>query len=412
MDKKILLQELSEGVARRKGLTKRDADTFVRTVFEVIEYHLKADKMVKIKGLGTFKLVSVDSRESVNVNTGERIQIKGHTKISFTPDAVLRDQINKPFAEFETVILHKDTDMEEMERVEVLPASDEVEVFPEENAVVADETPLEELAEESVEEVVVEVSAEVHPVPEEAVEEKEEVVEENTVNTPVNEVQTSEEPASPEDTPQEPVEEPETPQEETPEVAILEKTEETVPEKKATSGIRLSKLGIFGWLVLILCLMAGCYFVGYYRWASPCDSAPSETVLPCPAVPVKHTMQTTAKRDTVNVKGMSKDAPAKDSLKAEPAVSPDSVAKAPVQEVDVLVLAAQYDQVPDGKYLIIGTQGIHVVADGQTLRTIALAVYGSKGYASYIITHNRIENPDAIEPGMKLNLPKLKQRTE
>lgn len=70
-------------------------------------------KDCKIKGLGTFKLIDVDSRESVNVNTGERFQIKGHTKVSFSPDANLRDTINKPFAHFETVVLNENTILED-----------------------------------------------------------------------------------------------------------------------------------------------------------------------------------------------------------------------------------------------------------------------------------------------------------
>ena len=118
MDKKVLLQDLSEALAQRKGLSKKDAEQFVRTVFETIEQYLEADKIVKIKGLGTFKLVAVDSRESVDVNTGERITIKGYTKISFVPDAQLRDQINKPFAHFETVTLNEGVDWDAMERID------------------------------------------------------------------------------------------------------------------------------------------------------------------------------------------------------------------------------------------------------------------------------------------------------
>ena len=74
--------------------------------------------MVKIKGLGTFKLIEVSDRESVNVNTGERIRIVGHTKVTFTPDNALRDQVNRPFAEFETVVLNESTSQQEMERID------------------------------------------------------------------------------------------------------------------------------------------------------------------------------------------------------------------------------------------------------------------------------------------------------
>ena len=89
---------------------------------------------MKIKGLGTFKLVDVDSRESVNVNTGERFQIKGHTKVSFTPDTNLRDTINKPFAHFETVVLNEgtvleDTPMEESDEEEGAVSDTETEMI-------------------------------------------------------------------------------------------------------------------------------------------------------------------------------------------------------------------------------------------------------------------------------------------
>ena len=119
MDKKILLQELAEGVARRRDIPKRDAENFLRAVFDVLGEYLQSDKIVKIRGLGTFKLVTVDSRESVDVNTGERIMIKEYTKVNFTPDPVLRDAVNKPFAQFETVVLYEGTKVEDMERMDL-----------------------------------------------------------------------------------------------------------------------------------------------------------------------------------------------------------------------------------------------------------------------------------------------------
>lgn len=118
MEKKISLQDLSENLSSRNEMPRKDAELFVRSVFEIIEEYLKTDKMVKIKGLGTFKLVSMDSRESVDVNTGERILINGYIKVSFTPDPVLRDEINKPFSQFETVMLFDKTDLAELEKLD------------------------------------------------------------------------------------------------------------------------------------------------------------------------------------------------------------------------------------------------------------------------------------------------------
>ena len=112
---KIFLQDLADGLARRKSISKKDADAFVRNVFDIIGQNLLTDQLVKVKGLGTFKMITVDSRESINVNTGERITIDSHTKITFTPDAILRDRVNRPFADFDTVVLNDDTKTEDME---------------------------------------------------------------------------------------------------------------------------------------------------------------------------------------------------------------------------------------------------------------------------------------------------------
>lgn len=120
-----MIQDLADGLVLRRGLPKKDADVFVRSVFEIIGEYLQTDKIVKVKGLGTFKFVTVDSRESVDVNTGERIVIKKYTKINFTPDPVLRDAVNKPFAQFETVVLYEGTDIADMERMDIPDLSED-----------------------------------------------------------------------------------------------------------------------------------------------------------------------------------------------------------------------------------------------------------------------------------------------
>lgn len=118
MEQKISQLELAAKMAKRTGITKQDTETFVRLFFETIREGLLQDKLVKVKGLGTFKLIEVSDRESVDVNTGERIRIEGHTKVTFTPDASLRDQVNRPFSEFETTVLADSTSQDEMERID------------------------------------------------------------------------------------------------------------------------------------------------------------------------------------------------------------------------------------------------------------------------------------------------------
>lgn len=118
MKKKLLLQDIVDYIAQHEGLNPEDADAFIRSFFDIVEQGLQEDKIVKIKGLGTFKLVTVSERESVNINTGERFQIEGHSKISFTPDNSMKELINRPFAHFEPVELSEDTDTDEFNEVD------------------------------------------------------------------------------------------------------------------------------------------------------------------------------------------------------------------------------------------------------------------------------------------------------
>ncbi|WP_321480276.1 HU family DNA-binding protein [uncultured Bacteroides sp.] len=113
MSERLNMQNLIDLFAEKHKINKKDAELFVREFFTLIEETLEDEKYLKIKGLGTFKLIDVESRESVNVNTGERFEIQGHTKISFVPEPSLRELINKPFAHFETVILNEETVLEE-----------------------------------------------------------------------------------------------------------------------------------------------------------------------------------------------------------------------------------------------------------------------------------------------------------
>ena len=103
MDKKINLTQLANFLAQAGGMSKSASEQFVKNFFEIISQNVLSEGLVKVKGLGTFKLLQMEDRESVNVNTGERFTIEGHQKISFTPDTELKEGINKPFAAFETV---------------------------------------------------------------------------------------------------------------------------------------------------------------------------------------------------------------------------------------------------------------------------------------------------------------------
>ena len=97
MNEKITILDLANVLADKHSMEKKDAEQFIKGMFELVEEALSTEKYVKVKGLGVFKLTDVESRESINVNTGERFEIQGHTKISFTPDNSIKELINKPF---------------------------------------------------------------------------------------------------------------------------------------------------------------------------------------------------------------------------------------------------------------------------------------------------------------------------
>lgn len=116
MTDKLILQDLINSLSARTERAKKDNDLFVRAFFETIEESLEKERFVKIKGWGTFKLIAIGDRESININTGERFQINGHYKISFVPENSLKENINKPFSHFQTITLSENVRSEDLEK--------------------------------------------------------------------------------------------------------------------------------------------------------------------------------------------------------------------------------------------------------------------------------------------------------
>jgi nucleoid DNA-binding protein len=166
MNEKINIQDFIALLAEKANITKKEAETFLREFFEVMNESLIHDESLKIKDLGTFKLTRVENRESIDVATGERVLIPAHHKVSFSPDKNLAQIVNEPFAFFETVEIDEDTIPDEPE----IPAEDE----PEEEVVEdiierVTETPIEP---EKIEETVVEQTTVEETIVEEIVEER------------------------------------------------------------------------------------------------------------------------------------------------------------------------------------------------------------------------------------------------
>ena len=120
------LSILARVLAEKNNMTISEAETFIKQMFEVANSVMQADKQLKIRWLGTFKVMSVKDRESVDVNTGERIIIGGRDKITFTPDNILKEIVNKPFAQFETVVVNDGVDFSEIDRKFAFEAKEEV----------------------------------------------------------------------------------------------------------------------------------------------------------------------------------------------------------------------------------------------------------------------------------------------
>ena len=389
MNEKITLQDLINLFGEKQGMTKKDAELFVRTMFDLIEEALATEKYVKIKGLGTFKLTEVDSRESVNVNTGERIEIQGHTKISFTPDTTMKDLINKPFAHFETVILNDGVEFEDtpVEVSETLDTPEVVEVPVQEETpeviVVKEETP----EEKDIPEIVVPEESETIEEPEAVEEPQPEVVEETPMpeEVPVQE-ETPLEESQPTIT--------EVPEEEKPEFIeekpSEEKVVETIVKEKIVEESKEKSINRILWgviVVLVLIILFGSYWM-FLR--------PSDTPEVKPATPIQE--------EQVAIPApVAEEKPQEDTLKT-------------VQFIELSEEELRKERVPSFgdtlDYQIVGTQTEHTLQKGETIIRASVRFFGTKKYWPYIVKHNTdvLPDPDNIPAGIRIKIPKLVEK--
>lgn len=144
---KLSIQDLAKVLVDKNGLSVKQSEQFVASMFDVVRRGLERDNLVKIKGLGTFKIIGVEARESVNVNTGERVLIDSHAKVTFSPDNTMKEMVNKPFSQFETVVLNDGVDFEDMGEQaddDNMPERDNTGYEISEGAVVGNEEPVAE----------------------------------------------------------------------------------------------------------------------------------------------------------------------------------------------------------------------------------------------------------------------------
>lgn len=180
------IKDLARFLVEKHGIKLADAELFISLMTEIINEGVHRERQVKIKGLGTFKLTSVSSRESIDVNTGERIVIEGRDKLSFAPDNAMKELVNQPFSQFETVVVNDGVELEDeyKEQVEETAPAEEKKEIVEEKAVEEIELPREEPVEPIA--IVSELSAETMSVKEEKQEDK---VQETISETNVSEVE-------------------------------------------------------------------------------------------------------------------------------------------------------------------------------------------------------------------------------
>ncbi|MBP1531034.1 MAG: HU family DNA-binding protein [Bacteroidaceae bacterium] len=342
MDSKITLTDLADGLAQRKPIQKKDAESFIRTMFDIIQERLLAGESVKIKGLGTFKVVTVDSRESVNVKTGERFVIDSHSKVTFAPDKAMGDRVNRPFADFETVTLNDATKTEDMERIDSPVANTEEVLAP----LIGETTePVVEPEQESV----------IEPEPDPVVEPKPEPI-------------------------AEPEPEPEPVVQEEPAIAALVDTPQNA-EVGADDVEKRSRWRNIIFLCLMLLLVAGLVLFLIFG-------------------PKGYDAQAVEKEDTTKVEQTDTVAP----VPVKPA--------APTKSAEEM--AADYPQITNGEYWIVGTKATRVLEKGDDLSKLALEYYGDKHLINYIIRFNGFSAQKAsnLFVGTEVKIPELVKREQ
>lgn len=352
---KLSIQELAAVLEEKNGLEKEEAQRFVTAVFDVIQAGVGKDKLVKVKGLGTFKVIDVDARESVNVNTGDRVLIDSHSKITFTPDATMKELVNKPFSGFETVALNEGVEFDDMPVVESEKEDDtETET----------ETAQETVAPAKVEEITFaeEKSSEEKPV--------EEKPAQKTAETPMVEF-FEEEP---------------------------EGTEETSPR---------------WWMWLLMLILGLCIgfasgvYVGEKGWlsyASFCSGQQEEVVadsLQETAVPA------VVPQDTIAADTLAADTMKEEASQEAPVVKQEETVKPKEAEPEYKKYEEMDSRVRTGAYYIAGLDQVVEAREGDTVEKVSRRYLG-EGMSCYVEVYNGLSGKTVLQVGQKVKIPQLK----
>lgn len=376
MNDKVTLHELVDLFARKSQLSQADAALFAKEFLSLIEEALARDKYVKVKGLGTFKLITVDATEETASNGPETTDGQSHTRVSFIPETGLKDLVNKPFAHFQPVLLKDEVHFTDLPEGET-----EVE---------SQETVIEE---EKTGETDVVIESPTEP----ATEETDEMLPQTEAASPIEEepVQVS-------------ITEKVIPEKE----EVKEKQEDTLPEKEeripAADLTPSGKEANVPWCMIASILLAGIFIGGIVTWVltSGRRYIPEQVVeklmnetqkTPAPVVP--DSLQVA---DTLVVKKDSSLVQKKDILKTVAKKEEKTpVAPTPVPKRETLADTVEYQ--------ITGNQGSYTLKPGESLVRVALKFYGNKKLWPYLVKHNKaiIKNPDNVPVGTTIQIPQL-----
>ena len=379
---KLNIYDLCSVLTSKNGLDDKESHRFIKAIFDVIQEGLDEDKIVKVKGLGTFKIIEVDDRESINVNTGERVLIEGHSKLTFTPDSVMKEIVNKPFSQFETVILNEGVDFPE-------PVVEEPAV----EDIIADE-PAEDkeiIVEPQIDNNVAEQSVEEEPVAEKT------VAEEPVAEEPVAEEPVAEEPVA-EDSVVEFTDDNDNVQS-----GEENSVEESVFETSNNNSILRWILSGVAVLLLILGAAYGGYLYGRYELSEEIAYKQMKADLKTAEITTKKA-QVAIKKDSVAQEVDATKIGAMSIDNEDESVNDEAKTEATKTSSDKY--EAMDIRVRTGAYRIIGEDRTVKAKAGQTVEDIATKLLGP-GMSCYVEVYNGLDGKATLKEGQTIKIPKL-----
>ncbi len=393
---KLTIQEISKVLVTKNGLEQREANRFATELFAIIQERLKKNDQVKVKGLGTWKVITVEARESISVRTGGRVMIEEHSKITFTPDATMKELVNKPFSQFETVVLNDNVEFDDLN---------------EQSA--ESEAEFEDIKDDLTEEELMQLEKFEKLEGEPPVKEEEPVVqEEEPVVQEEEPVVQEEEPVVQEEEPvlevEEPIAKKEEPVVEPAVVPLIAVHDETPTEQSDSDFVDEEEepTSRFKWLWIVLgaiALMGLSAFGGYYYG---CQQTP--VVIIGDTVLVRDTVYVSEKKDSANVKAPAEQAVRLEAPKVEtPKIEEPKMDKPQAEsKPEVDKYAEKDERIRLGAYRIVGLDHEVKVLPGQTFYSICRAHLGPD-MECYIEAYNDLPRNPQVKAGQVIKIPKL-----